>query len=149
STGLDGSIDYSLKMNVPAGKLGSQFQSFVNKNTGSNNPTDVIPVTIGLGNTFADPKFNLIATEQKQQVKEAATNVAKEEGKKAIQEVVKGTEAEKVVQGLLGGNTDKKDSAATNNTNTTSTPNAEDLKKKAEEEAKRAQEEAKKKVQNL
>lgn len=149
STGIDGSIDYSLKMNVPAGKLGSEFQSFLNKNTGSNNPTDVIPVNIGLGNTFTDPKFKLIATEQKQQVKEAATNVAKEEGKKAIQEVVKGTEAEKVVQGLLGGNTDKKDSAATNNTNTTSTPNAEDLKKKAEEEAKRAQEEAKKKVQNL
>lgn len=148
STGIDGSIDYSLKMNVPAGKLGSQFQGFINKNTGANNPTDVVPVTIALGNTFTDPKFKLVGTEQKQQVKEAATNVAKEEGKKAIQEAVKGTEAEKVVQGLLGGDAKKKDSTATNS-NVTTTPNADELKKKADEEAKRLQEEAKKKVQNL
>jgi hypothetical protein len=47
STGLDGSIDYTLKMNVPAGKLGAQYQSFINKNTGANNPTDEIPLTNG------------------------------------------------------------------------------------------------------
>lgn len=148
STALDGTIDYSLKMNVPAGKLGSQVQSFINKNTGANNPTDVIPVTVALGNTFTDPKFRLVGTEQKQQAKEAATNVAKEEGKKAIQEVVKGTEAEKVVQNILGGSTNKNDS--TGASNVTTTPNAEELKKKAEEEAKKKiEEEAKKKIQNL
>lgn len=145
STGLDGSIDYTLKMNVPAGKMGSQLQGFINKNTGSNNPTDEIPVTIALGNTFTDPKFQLVAAEQKQQVKEAVTNVAKEEGKKAVQEAVKGTEAEKLLQNVLGNNTQKKDSArgdSTTKTSTSTTPTAEDLKKKAEEEAK-------KKIQNL
>src|SRR5690606_25941329 len=71
STGLDGSIDYTLKMNVPAGKVGSQVQAFINKNTASDNPTDVIPVTIALGNTYDNPEFRLIADEQKEQVKEA------------------------------------------------------------------------------
>jgi hypothetical protein len=40
--------------------------------------------------------------EQKQQVKEAATAVAKEEGTKAIEKAVKGTEAEKIVGTILG-----------------------------------------------
>src|SRR5690606_18338728 len=91
STGMDGSIDYTLKMNVPAGKLGSQVQSFINQNTGSTNSTEEIPVTIGLSESFLSPKFKLIADEQKQQAQQAVTNVAKEESKKAIQNIAKGT----------------------------------------------------------
>src|SRR5258706_3227958 len=45
STALDGTINYALKMKVPAGKLGSQFQSLI----GSNKPTSEIPVNIGMG----------------------------------------------------------------------------------------------------
>jgi len=143
STGLDGSIDYTLKMNVPAGKMGSQLQSFINKNTGSNNPTDVIPVTVALGNTYKEPAFRLIADEQKEQAKEAVANAAKSEAEKAISEAVKGTEAEELVKGILGG--DKKDSTATpgDSTNAASaTGESEEVKKKLEEEAK-------KKIQNL
>jgi hypothetical protein len=143
STGLDGSIDYTLKMNVPAGKMGSQLQSFINKNTGSNNPTDVIPVTVALGNTYKEPAFRLIADEQKEQAKEAVANAAKSEAEKAISEAVKGTEAEELVKGILGG--DKKDSTATpgDSTNAASTTGeSEEVKKKLEEEAK-------KKIQNL
>lgn len=141
STGLDGSIDYSLKMNVPAGKVGAQVQSFINKNTGANNPTDMIPVTIGLGGSYNDPKFNLIADEQKAQATEAVTNVAKEEGQKALQDAVKGTDAEKYVKSILGGET--KDSTATKPDSTSSAvTNTEDVKKKVEDEAK-------KKIQNL
>lgn len=110
STGLDGSIDYMLTMNVPAGKAGAQLQQFINKNTGSNNPTDVIPLTIALGNTYDNPQFRLIAEEQKEQVKEAVASAAKEQASKAIGEAVKGTEAEDLVKGILGG---KKDTTAT------------------------------------
>jgi hypothetical protein len=46
STGLDGSINYGLKMNVPAGKLGAQFQGLVNQYAGSNNSTSEIPLTL-------------------------------------------------------------------------------------------------------
>ncbi len=116
STALDGKINYNLKMNVPAGKLGSQLQGFINQNTGATNPTTEIPVTIGLGGTVTDPKPQLIATEQKQQVKEAVVNVAEEKGKEVIKEAVKGTDAKEIVGNILGGNkqdTTKKDTTKT------------------------------------
>lgn len=140
STGLDGSIDYTLKMNVPAGKLGAQYQSFINKNTGSNNPTDEIPLNIALGNSYKDPKFTLLADDQKKQATEAVTNVAKEEGTKAIQQAVKGTDAEKAINNILGG---KKDTTAVKSDSVVTTPSSvSDVQKKVEEDAK-------KKIQNL
>jgi len=102
STGLDGSINYTLKMNVPAGKLGSQLQGFINQNTGSKNSTSEIPVTIALGGTYKDPKTSLVSQEQKEQVKEAITNVAEEKGKEAIEGALKGGSAKDIVGGLLG-----------------------------------------------
>jgi hypothetical protein len=115
STGLDKSIDYNLKMMVPAGKLGSQFQNFINQNTGSNNSTSEIPVTIGLTGLFTSPKTALLMQEQKQQVKEAVTNVAKEKATEALKEAVKGTDVKDVVNNILGGGT-KKDSTQTKDT---------------------------------
>jgi hypothetical protein len=141
STGLDGSIDYTLKMNVPAGKLGAQYQSFINKNTGANNPTDEVPLTIGLGNSYKDPKFTLLADDQKKQATEAVTNVAKEEGQKALEQAVKGTDAEKIVKDFLG--TGKNDSTKVKTDTTNVAPSTtDDVKKKVEEDAK-------KKIQNL
>jgi len=121
STGVDGSLDYTLKMNVPAGKLGSQFNSLVSQYSGTKtDPNAPIPLTIGVGGNYADPKPKLIADEQKQQVKDAATAAAKEEGTKAIEQAVKGTDAEKIVGSILG----KKDTAKTktDTTKTTTTP---------------------------
>ncbi len=104
STGLDLSLDYSLRMMVPAGQLGAQYQSLINQYTGSSNPTDKIPITIGVGGTVKNPSTRLIATEQKQQVTEAANAVIKQE-------------ANKLIGGILGGNqkqdTTKKDSTKT------------------------------------
>ncbi len=103
STGLDQSIDYTLKMDVPAGKLGTQLNGFLAEKTGAKtDPNGNVPVTIGLGGSVTNPSPKLIMDEQKQQVKEAATAVAKEEGTKAIEKAVKGTEAEKIVGSILG-----------------------------------------------
>ena len=103
STGLDQSIDYTLKMDVPAGKLGTQLNGFLAEKTGAKtDPNGNVPVTIGLGGSVTNPSPKLIMDEQKQQVKEAATAVAKEEGTKAIEKAVKGTEAEKIVGTILG-----------------------------------------------
>jgi len=143
STGLDGSLDYALKMDVPAGKVGAEVQSFINKNTGANNPTDVVPLTIGLGGSYNSPKFNLVADEQKQQITEAATNVAKEEGQKALEKAVKGTEAEKYVQSVLGtGKKDSTTSAKPDSSKAAAPGSTQDVKKQVEDEAK-------KKIQNL
>ncbi len=115
STGLDGKLDYTLKMDVPAGKLGTQFNSLISQYSGGkSDPNSNIPLSIGIGGAYNDPSFSLVSTEQKEQVKEAVTAAAKEEGTKAIQEAVKGTEAEKVVGKILG----KSDSTKTDSTQT-------------------------------
>lgn len=119
STGLDGSINYSLKMNVPAGKLGSQLQGFLNQNTDGKNPSQEIPITIGVGGTYKEPKTTLMAQEQKQQVKEAVTAVVEEKGKQAVQDVLSGNKPKDIVGGLLGK---KKDS-------TTVSPDSVQVKK--------------------
>lgn len=137
STGLDGSLAYTLKMDVPAGKLGSEFNSFIAKNTsGKTDPNGNVPVTIGLGGNYANPKPTLLMDDQKAQVKEAVTNVAKEEGQKAIEKAVKGTDAEKIVGDLLGGK--KKDTTKTAAADTAKAKpvTTEDVQKKVEDEAK-------------
>lgn len=102
STGVDGSINYLLKMNVPAGKLGSQLQGFINQNTGAKNSTSEIPVSIALGGTFKDPKTSLLTQEQTEQVKEAITNVGKEKGQQAIESVLKGDKPKDIIGNILG-----------------------------------------------
>ncbi|HTH58382.1 MAG TPA: AsmA-like C-terminal region-containing protein [Cyclobacteriaceae bacterium] len=114
STALDGTINYAMKMNVPAGKLGAQFQSLI----GSSTPTSEIPLNIGMGGTFLNPKLQLVSSEQKQQVKEAVktavTNVAKDKAKETAQQLAQGTPAKDLVNGILGGG--KKDSTKTDTT---------------------------------
>jgi hypothetical protein len=140
STGLDGSIDYTLKMDVPANKLSSSLTGFTNKYTGSStDPNKPVPITIGVGGNYANPTTKLLMAEQKEQVKEAVTTAAKEEATKKATELAKGTEAEKLVNSVLGGG-DK--------TNTTSTDTAKAPATK-EELGKKVQEEAAKKIQNL
>jgi uncharacterized protein involved in outer membrane biogenesis len=116
STGLDGSIDYTLKMNVPAGKIGTQLQAYANQYTGGTTVAKDIPVTIGVGGTYKDPKTQLVMTEQKAAVKEAVkeevkqtTEAVKEEVKQevqektqeAIQEAVKGTNPKDIIKNVL------------------------------------------------
>lgn len=114
STALDGALDYTLKMDVPAGKLGAEFNNLLNKYSGSkNDPNAPIPVTIGLAGKYDNPSFKLVGTEQSKQVQDAATNAAKQEATKAIEKAVKGTEAEKIVGGILKSDTTKPDSLKT------------------------------------
>lgn len=112
STGLDQSLDYSLKMMVPAGALGSQAQGFLNQYTGSKNPTDKIPITIGVGGTLKSPSPKLIATEQKEQVKQAATQLATQKTQEATKQLLDGAKPADVLKGLTSApkaDTTKKD----------------------------------------
>lgn len=114
STGLDLSLDYTLKMMVPAGQLGSQVQSFLNQYSGSKNPTDKIPVTIGVGGTVKNPVPKLVATEQKEQVKEAAKAVVEQQTTEAAKQILGGAKPADVLKGLTSApktDTTKKDSA--------------------------------------
>jgi hypothetical protein len=106
STALNGAIDYSMKMNVPAGKLGAQFQGLVNQYAGTNNSTSEIPLNINLGGTFTNPKATLMSQEQKQQVKQAVTEAAKQKGNEALQQAVSGTKPQDIVNNILAGKKD-------------------------------------------
>ena len=56
STGLDQSIDYTLKMEVPAGELGAEYNKFIASKTGAKtDPNGMIPVTVALGGTVTNP----------------------------------------------------------------------------------------------
>ncbi len=141
STGLDLSLDYSLKMDVPAGKLGTEYNAFVAKYTGGkSDPNANIPLTITIGGKYNDPKMGLATADQQAQVKEAVTAAAKEEGKKAIEKAVKGTGAEQIVKNILGGKGDS--TGVKDTTKATTSANAGELQKKVEDEAK-------KKIQNF
>lgn len=129
STGIDGSINYGLKMDVPAGKLGAQFNSFVSQYTGGkNDPNAMVPVSIALGGSFLNPQPKLVLTEQQQQVQEAVTAAVKQEAEKRATEIV---------TGLIGS---KKDTTKTDSTKTT-----DPTKKAAEEGIKTIQNLLKKK----
>jgi uncharacterized protein involved in outer membrane biogenesis len=140
ATALDGGIDYTLKMDVPAGKLGSEFNGLLAKYSGTqSDPNKPIPLTIGLGGTATDPKPTLVMDEQKAQVKEAVTEAAKEQAAKQLQKAVKGTEAEKALNTILGG---KKDTTKTGTdtakaTTPVTVPTTTEVKEKVEEEAKK------------
>jgi uncharacterized protein involved in outer membrane biogenesis len=128
STALDATIDYKLKMDVPAGKLGSTLNGFLNQYaTTKTDPNAPIPVTIGLGGKFNSPQAKLVASDaQKNQVKEAATNAAKQEATKAIEKAVKGTEAEKVIGAILGKSDTTKTKTDTTSTKTSNEKKVED-----------------------
>ncbi|GIV37670.1 MAG: hypothetical protein KatS3mg032_2049 [Cyclobacteriaceae bacterium] len=129
STGLDGSLAYNLRIEVPAGKLGTQFNSFVSQYTGAKtDPNTPVPLNIALGGTFTSPQPKLVLTEQKQQLQQAVTEAAKQEVEK---------KAGELVSGLLGGKTSKTDSVKID-----SVAKPEDLKKKAVDEGVKA-------IQNL
>jgi hypothetical protein len=130
STGLDGTINYLLKMNVPAGKLGSQLQGFINQNTGSTNSTSEIPVTIGLGGTYKEPKTSLMTQEQQQQVQEAVTAAAEEKGKQAIDDVLAGKKPEDAIKDIFNP---KKDTAKTTLKDTTKTDVQQETQKVLED----------------
>ncbi len=74
STALDGSIDYDIKLDIPAGQLGTQVNALLGSLTGNTNSSDIIKVNLGLGGTYDDPKVKLLGTDSKDVVKEAAIN---------------------------------------------------------------------------
>ncbi|GHB37606.1 AsmA-like C-terminal region-containing protein [Mongoliitalea lutea] len=60
STGFDGSINYLINMQVPAGKFGSTANNLLATISGTQASTStLIPVAINLGGSYASPRFSL------------------------------------------------------------------------------------------
>ncbi|PGH37743.1 MAG: hypothetical protein CRN43_19330 [Candidatus Nephrothrix sp. EaCA] len=107
---LDGQLNYTLNMKVPAGKLG--LQGGLSQYLGAANASEEVTLPITLGGTVANPKFGLNMKEQKEQVKTAVANAAKEKGKEAIQEVLKGGDPKDVLKNIMKPKEKTADSAA-------------------------------------
>lgn len=56
---IDGSLDYTLKMDVPAEKAGQQLNQFVKSQTGANTSFDKVPLIISVAGTYAKPQIKL------------------------------------------------------------------------------------------
>ena len=92
SNGIDGSLDYLLKMNVPAGAVGTAVNAAIAKLTGAGgNPSSTIKVNLKVGGNYDDPKVTLAGaeagestTQQAKQAVAAKVEEQKEELKKEL-----------------------------------------------------------------
>ncbi len=95
STGIDGSINYTLGMDVPAGQMGTQLNSLVSQVTGGKVSAggDNIRLNIGLGGIYSKPEFGLrsVGASDGTNIKSAVTasvkaqvDEKKEEAKKQV-----------------------------------------------------------------
>ncbi len=65
SNGIDGSLDYSMKLNIPAGEIGSAVNQAIGTLTGnriSGNASTVV-LNLGVNGTYNDPKVKLLGAE--------------------------------------------------------------------------------------
>lgn len=98
STGIDGSIDYTLAMDVQAGQIGTQLNSLVSQITGSSAATSsTVRLNIGMSGTYAKPEFGLrsVGSGDGTDVKSAVTasvkakvDEKKEEAKQEVEAMV-------------------------------------------------------------
>ncbi|MEM6841705.1 MAG: AsmA-like C-terminal region-containing protein [Bacteroidota bacterium] len=158
SNGIDGSIDYLMKMNVPAGTVGTAVNSAIAKFTG-NNETIASNIILNLKVTgnYDDPKVRLAGTEAGGSGKSSVQAAAKakvedqaQELKKEIAQQKKEAEAEvrrKAEQAK------KEAEQARLRAEQRAKEEATEAKQKAEEEAKEVteevKEEAKKKLKKI
>jgi hypothetical protein len=69
---IDGALDYIVKMDVPAGSVGSSVNGALGKLTGGNpNGSENIKLDLKVGGTATDPKVGLLGSSVKEQAKEA------------------------------------------------------------------------------
>lgn len=98
SNGIDGSLDYLMKMTVPAGAVGTAVNTAIAKLAGnSGNASSSIKVNLNVAGTYDDPKVNLAGAEAGESTSQAAKAAveakAKEEAQKFKEELDKQKEA--------------------------------------------------------
>ena len=144
SNGIDGSLDYKLKMTVPAGTVGTAVNSAIAKFTGgSDNVSSDILLNLNLGGTYNDPKIGLDGAEAgqgaKQAVKAAVTEKVDEQKEKLKEEIdAKKKAAEEEAR--------RRAEAAKKEAEEKARAETEKLKKQAEAEAEKAKKEVKEKA---
>ena len=81
---VDGKLDYKINMEIPAGNIGTQVNSFLSKYTGSSNTSSIIKLPIGIGGTYDAPTYSLLGG-PKHQAK-AVVGAIKDKVKEVVKE---------------------------------------------------------------
>lgn len=142
STGLDGSLQYAMLMNVPSGQIGTSLNNAISSFTGMNNlVSNSIDLTLGITGDYNDPKVKILGAKptgssgQGASLKSALKTQATEEISKQKEEVTAKVDAAKdSVQAVA----EEKLVEAT-----------EEVKEKAEEVKDEVEDKAKEAVKNL
>lgn len=88
STGLDGSLDYKLSMDVPSGQIGQTLNSAISSIAGIDNLVgDNVTINLGIKGFYNDPKVNLLSAKPGGKSAEGGVKAAlKQEATKKIEE---------------------------------------------------------------
>lgn len=145
SNGIDGSLDYLMKMTVPAGAVGTAVNSAIARLTGNtDNVSSNIKVNLNVTGTYDDPKVNLAGAEAgdnpAQSAKAAAEAKAREEAAKLKAELEKQKQAAEA-------EAKRKAEAAKRQAEQKAKEKTEEVKQEVKKEAENAKKEIKKEAQ--
>lgn len=142
SNGIDGSVDYIAKMNIPAGAVGSAVNSAIAQLTGASGAVSSnILLNLKIGGTYDDPKVSLAGAEAGESTTQAAkaavaAKVAQE--KKELEQELQKQKAEAEAKAKEAAEKAKKEAEAK------AKAEAEKVKEEVKEEVKETTEEVKK-----
>ncbi|WPP48041.1 AsmA family protein [Catalinimonas niigatensis] len=151
SNGIDGSIDYIAKMNIPAGAVGSAVNNAIAQLTGANGAVSSnIILNLNIKGTYDDPKVGLAgaeAGESTTQTAKAAVAAKVQQQKEEIEQELQKQKAEAEAKAKAEADRLKKEAEAK------AKAEAEKLKEQVKEETQEAtkeiKEEAKKKLKKV
>ncbi len=140
STGLDGSLDYNMNFDIPAGQLGTQVNNFLSTYNlgGSGAGSSNLKLNLLLGGTYDNPKPVLMSPDARDQVQSAAKDAATD----AVTQALQG-------QGINVPKLGRTDSTTVEDQIKGEVEEAkEEAKEKAEEKVEEAKEELKKEAED-
>jgi hypothetical protein len=136
ASGFDGGLDYIVKMDVPAGALGSAVNSALGKITGQPaSGSENIKLDLKIGGTNSDPKVGIAGSSVQEQGKEQAKTAVENKVKEEIKNNAQIQEAQKQVEDAKKAAEEKVKAEQ------------ERIKKEAEEKQKAEQERLKKEAE--
>src|SRR5690606_14829678 len=140
SNGIDGSLDYTVNMNIPAGAVGSAVNNALASLTGKQaTESSTIKLAFGVGGTYDDPKIGLASSDVEGGVARQASEAVKEEVREAVQ-----AEVDKAKEEV-----DKKAQEAKEELEKRRKEAEEKAREEAEKQKKKLEEKAKDKLKDL
>ena len=151
SNGIDGSIDYVAKMNIPAGAVGSAVNNAIANLTGMDGAVSSdIKLNLGIGGTYDDPKVSLAGAEAGESTSQSAKQAVAakvEQEKEELKAELDKQKAEVEAKAKAEAERMKKEAEA--KANAEAEKAKEQVKEEVQETKEEIEQEAKKKLKKL